>query len=107
MADFYNIDSIEKAIELADEGVLEAIYLFPIQFGGEEEMFNVAFVPEGISEIKAEIDDFVERLLVDGLAASYECNIDRKENSVVPSKLTIVVKNDKDEVIFNNDINIW
>ena len=36
MADFYNIDSIEKAIELADEGVLEAIYLFPIKFVGEE-----------------------------------------------------------------------
>lgn len=107
MADFYSIDSIEKAIELADKGSLESIYLFPIQFGGEEEMYNVAFVPEGISEIKDEVDGFVENLLVEGLAASYECNIDRKGNSVIPSKLTIVVKNTQDEIIFNNDINIW
>ncbi|MCP4701419.1 MAG: hypothetical protein GY862_31870, partial [Gammaproteobacteria bacterium] len=49
--DFSHVNSKEKAIELANKGELEPLFLMPLDFGGEEIPLNMLFVPVGIAQI--------------------------------------------------------
>lgn len=104
--DFSEIDSNEKAMELAKKGVLSPVYLMPLRFNGEESARNRLFVPPVVVELKDRYDDMVEDLLVQGKVSGYSCTPEYKGNSFVPSKLTIVASKDK-EPVFTQTINIW
>lgn len=103
---FSEIDSNEKAIELANKGVLAPLYLMPLRFNGEESARNRLFVPPVVVELKDRYDDVVEELLVEGKVNGYSCTPEYKGNSFVPAKLTVVAKKDG-EPIFTQTIEIW
>ena len=104
--DFSEIDSNEKAIELAKKGILSPLYLMPLRFHGEESDRNRLFVPRTVVTLKDRYDDMVEELLVQGKVSGYSCTPEYKGKSFVPSKLTIVASKDK-EPVFTQTINIW
>jgi len=106
IADFSNIDSKEKAIELVEKGVLAPLYLLPLRFNGEDIDINILFVPPVVVKLKDRYDDMVEDLLVKGKVNGYVCTPEYKEKSFVPSKICIEAKKDG-EVIFKETINIW
>ncbi|MHC1723529.1 MAG: hypothetical protein AB9836_10030 [Aminipila sp.] len=58
--DFSEIDSTEKAIELANKGMLSPLYLMPLRFNGEESERNRLFVPPVVVELKDRYDDIVK-----------------------------------------------
>lgn len=47
--DFSQVDSVEKAIKLFNDGLLEKFYLRPLRFGGEDSPLNVVYVPVGVT----------------------------------------------------------
>ncbi|MDR2024338.1 MAG: hypothetical protein LBQ71_14090 [Hungatella sp.] len=104
--DFSEIDSIEKAIELTNQGILRPLYLMPLRFNGEESARNRLFVPPAVVEIKDRYDNMVEDLLRQDKINGYACTPEYKGKSFVPSKLRIVAGKDGKDV-FTENINIW
>lgn len=103
---FHDIDSMEKAIQLAQQGVLEPLYLMPLRFQGEEVAHNRVFVPPFVVELKERYDDMVEQLLVEGKVNGYSCSPQYIGQSFVPSQIQIIAKLDGTP-IFTETISIW
>ena len=103
---FIDVDSNEKAIDLANKGILRPLYLVPIRFNGEESPLNRVFVPQSIVELKDRYDDIVEESLVQEKVNGYSCTPEYKGNSFISSKICLVAKNDGNP-IFTEIINIW
>lgn len=104
--DYTEVDSMEKAIELANKGILQPLYLMPLRFNGEESARNRLFVPPVVVELKDRYDDMVEDLLVKGHVNGYSCTPEYKGKSFIPSSLTVVARKDGQDV-FTQKINIW
>lgn len=90
--DFSEIDSTEKAIELANRGTLSPLYLMPLRFNGEASERNRLFVPPVVVELKDRYDDIVEDLLiqekVNGLISGnfyFKCEICYESNKMKPA----------------------
>ena len=105
-ADFTEVDSNEKAVELAKQGILYPLYCMPLRFNGEESAGNRLYVPKAIVELKDRYDDMVENLLVQGKVNAYSCTPQYKGKSFVPSELTIEAKKEG-EPVFTQIIHIW
>ena len=105
-AGFTEVDSSEKAVELAEQGILYPLYCMPLRFNGEESAGNRLYVPKTIVELKDRYDDMVETLLVQGKVNGYFCTPQYKGKSLVPSELTIEAKKDG-EPVFTQTIYIW
>ena len=104
--DFSEVDSMDKAIELANKGILEPLYLMPLRFNGEESARNRLFVPPVVVELKDRYDDMVEELLEQEKVDGYACMPHYKGNSFIPSELTIVARKEGKD-IFTQTIHIW
>ena len=102
---FYNnIDSLQKAIVQFKKKRLSKLYLFPIEFGGPEDVRNIVYVPNFVVEAKISADRTVRKLLEEGLADNYSCSPEYKGKSFIPSKLII---NGTGKRTFNYTIDIW
>ena len=104
---FSNIDSIEKAVALSNNGQLEPLLLMPSRFGGEDSDANILYVPIGVSTIKDSIDNIVEELLIDKRVSGYKCDIKYKGKSVIPSIIKIIATAHDGTEVFAPNINIW
>lgn len=102
--DFSDVDSNEKAIELAKENVLAPLYIMPLRFGGEKVLHNTLFVPPFVVELKERYDDMVQDLLEQGKVSSYNCTPQYKGKSFIPSSITITASG---TTTFTETINIW
>ncbi len=105
--DFSDIDSIEKAVNMSKDNLLEPLYMMPLRFGGKAAAENTLYVPIGVSQIKESIDNIVEELLIDKLVSGYKCDIKYKEKSVIPSEIKIVASDSEGTEVFAPVINIW
>lgn len=105
-SDYAEIDSNEKMMELADNGVLQPLYLMPLRFNGKESVRNRLFVPPDVAALKERYDDMVELLLQQDKVSSYSCIPKYRGKSSIPSKLTIIAGKDG-MAVFTETINIW
>ena len=106
VVNFEEIDSNEKAMELAKKGALAPLYLMPLRFNGPESVENRLFAPKEVVKLKDRYDDMVEDLLRQGKVSGYSCTPEYKGKSFIPCKLTIEASKDK-EPVFTETINIW
>lgn len=104
--DFSDINSNEKLMQLYQEGVLAPLYLMPIKFGGNDSAINKLFVPPVVVGLKNECDSIIENLLDQEKVDAYKCTPEYKNNSLVPSKITVSATKGTEEV-FTQTINIW
>ncbi|HEV3144486.1 MAG TPA: hypothetical protein VGZ47_11420 [Gemmataceae bacterium] len=103
--DFSEIDSREKAEELFRRGGLEKLFLMPLAFGGEDIPLNTLFVPIGVADIKAGIDNNVIAPLVEeGKISNYTATPEYQGNSFIPIAIKIEAT---DPGEFVTTINIW
>jgi hypothetical protein len=103
--DFSGIDSHAKAEAAAARGELERLYLLPLEFGGAESTDNFVFVPIGVADIKAGIDQNIILPLVEQEKVSqYVAKPEYRGRSVVPIAVTIKAT---DPGQFSTVINIW
>jgi len=105
--DFSDVDSLEKAQALYRTGKLERLFLFPLEFGGQEVPQNILYVPPGIAAIKQQIDGTIAKMVSEGAVSSYAATPEYKGNSFVPSKIKIVTSHEQKPGGFNPTINIW
>ena len=105
--DFSAVDSLEKAQALYNEGKLERLYLFPLEFGGQEIPQNILYVPPGIAAIKKQIDGAVANMVKEGLVASYVAEPEYKGDSFIPSKIKIKTSHPQKPGGVDRTINIW
>lgn len=98
MPDFSAVDSLEKAQALVNDGKLERLYLFPLEFSGKDIPQNVLYVPIGIAAVKGRIDSMVQDLVNQGQVSSYAATPEYKGNSFVPSKIKITALHPKKPV---------
>ncbi len=104
--DFAQIDSNEKAMELAQRKILAPLYLMPLQFGGEESPLNRIFVPPVVVEIKDRCDKIIEGLLIEEKVNQYSCTPEYKGDSFIPSAIIIAATMD-DQPVFTQTVTIW
>lgn len=105
--DFADVDSREKAEALVGQGLLEKIHLFPLEFGGEEVLANVAYVPIGVGQAKAMADGTVMTLIEEGQVTQYEVAPEYKGNSFVPARIVIKTWKPDADGAFHPTIEIW
>jgi hypothetical protein len=105
--DFSAIDSSAKAQALYKEGKLECLFLFPLEFGGQEVSQNVVYVPPGIAAIKQQVDSAIGSMVKEGLVASYAAEPEYKGDSFVPSKIKIKTSHPDKPGGVDRTINIW
>lgn len=103
--DFSAVDSQAKAEELFRQGKLEKLFLMPLEFGGQDNPLNYLFVPIGVADIKAGIDNNVIRPLIEqGNVSHYSATPEYQGASFIPIALKIVAS---DPGNFTTEIKIW
>lgn len=105
--DFSAIDSLEKAQALLSTGKLERMFLFPLEFGGQDIPRNVLYVPPGIAAIKQRIDSMIQDLVNQGQVTKYEAVPEYKGGSFIPNKIKISASHHEKGGGLNPVINIW
>ena len=104
--DYSFVETKDDIKMLVTYGKLVPLYLMPLKFNGEDSEKNKVYVPKVIVSLKNRVDDMIEDLIKKGQVSGYSCNLDYKGKSLVPSKLTVIARKDKEE-IFTETINIW
>jgi len=105
--DFSHVDSLQKAEELFRAGKLERLYVFPLEFGGQEIPQNILYVPHGIAALKARLDGTIAKMVSDGNINSYRAEPEYQGDSFIPSKIKIFAAHNEKPGAFNPTINIW
>ena len=103
--DFSAIDSRARAEELFQKGELEKLYLFPLEFGGEDIALNILYVPIGVAAIKSGIDNnVIGALAAEEKITQYKAEPEYQGNSFIPIAVKITAWNPGQ---FTTTINIW
>ncbi|HYH81238.1 MAG TPA: hypothetical protein VEX86_15650 [Longimicrobium sp.] len=103
--DFSAVDSREKAEALFRRGDLEKLFLMPPEFGGGDDAVNTLFVPMGVADVKAGIDqNVVLPLAEEGQITQYRAVPEYQGRSFIPIAIEIVAS---DPGQFSTTINIW
>jgi hypothetical protein len=103
--DFSYVDSLAKAADMHAEGGLERLYLYPLEFGGQDVAENFVYVPIGVVDIKFGIDNNIIRPLVDsGKVTKYRTSLDYQGDSVIPVAINIDAS---EPGRFSTTIKIW
>ena len=103
--DFSEIDSQSKAEDLFRRGDLEKLFLMPLEFGGQDIPVNTLYVPVGVADIKAGIDNnVIGALAADGKITKYAATPEYQGKSFIPIAIKIVAS---DPGQFSTTLNIW
>lgn len=103
--DFSGIDSQAKAEDLFHRGDFEKLYLFPLEFGGEDVASNVLYVPIGMADVKSGIDNnVIGPLAAEGKITQYKAEPEYQGKSFIPIAIKITAWNPGQ---FTTTINIW
>ena len=103
--DFSEVDSQAKAEALFRRGELEKLLLMPLEFGGSDNPLNTLYVPIGVADIKAGIDNnIIAPLVADGKVSKYTASPEYQGESFIPIAIKIEAS---DPGSFTTTINIW
>ena len=95
--DFSQVDSLEKALALVGEGVLEPLLLRPIEFGGSETQENCLYVPVGFAALKHSHDmNVIGPLVQKGLVRQYAARPSYEGKSFVPNSIFVRAHDPRD-----------
>ncbi|MBC3911260.1 suppressor of fused domain protein [Undibacterium umbellatum] len=102
--DYASIKSREQAEALAEQGLLRRGYLFPLQFGGEETAFNVAYMPRQGYMRKLFADKQINELVQQGQIQNYQAHPEYLGDSFIPKRIRIQATGDAN---LNFDIDMY
>ena len=103
--DFSGVDSLARAAAMYRKGQLEKLFLLPPEFGGQDVPQNVLYVPLGVADVKAGVDNNIIRPLVErGRVTRYVAEPEYQGASVVPVAIKITAS---DPGRFISTIKIW
>ncbi|SFD21207.1 suppressor of fused domain protein [Collimonas sp. OK412] len=105
--DFSDINSRDAMMNLAAEGKLVKILLFPAEFGGQDVLPNTVYVPAGAVEIKHQVTSSLAKSLKDGLINNLNVQPEYKGTSFVPSRIHVKASHSENGNVFEQTIEIW
>jgi hypothetical protein len=104
-ADFSEVTTPAKLEALVRGGGLEKLLLIPPELGGEDNTFNVVYVPVGTAAAKADIDrNVILPMGAAGTAKRYSAMPEYQGDSLVPVAIKIVASEPGE---FTTSLNIW
>ncbi|HEY5849833.1 MAG TPA: hypothetical protein VIT62_03580 [Lysobacter sp.] len=106
-ADYSHVISREMALQLVEQGLLFEVTLFPEEFGGNQEPYNLIYVPAGIPEIKDLVTESLVALRTDGLVDRLSFDVEYKGCSFVPSSIHVRATHNIKSRSFEPRIGIW
>jgi molybdenum cofactor cytidylyltransferase len=106
-ADFSAIDSREKGQAACAQGILEKMFLVPLELGGTDNALNCLYVPTGILEAKRRIDRKVAQLVEQGVVSRYSHTPEYSGRSFVPTKLHVKAWQEDSPPAIDAIIDIW
>lgn len=102
---FENVNR-ENVNDYIRNGELKVIYLISPDFGGSEGIDNQTIVTPKAEREKSMIDDELYNFLANGKSVkNFNCNLDYKGNSIVPSKIIITAIVDGTD--YKKIVEIW
>jgi hypothetical protein len=102
---FAEVTSRAHAEALAAQGILETVYLLPLEFGGQDIPQNIVYVPVGTANIKRDIDErMVGPLVANGSVTRYKATPAYEGKSFVPVSIIVAAS---DPGSFTTTINLW
>jgi hypothetical protein len=105
--DYSHVRSRELARQLAEQGMLFEVTLFPEEFGGNREPPNLVYVPAGIPEMKDLVTEALLTLHGEGLVDRLDFEVDYKGESFVPSRIRVRATHSARSRTFEPQIGIW
>lgn len=105
--DFSDVTSRARAEQLAAEGRLVRILLFPAEFGGEDSELNAVFVPPAIVGIRAMLIGTLTRFIEQGLIDRMTVTPEYRGDSFVPARLRFHASHSTRRGEFIPVIEIW
>ena len=105
--DFSAVGSLEQARQLAAEGKLVKILLFPAEFGGQDIPHNIAYVPAHTKEAKDAITRTLIRMVEEGSIDKLVVEPDYKGSSFVPARIRMRATHSGKAGRFEPVIEIW
>lgn len=103
---FDAVDTLRKAEAMEKEGVLERMYLMPLELGGEDHPRNTVLVPRGTACLKEEVDSMIADLVRVGEITGYRAELEYGKKSAVPRKVIVhATKNGSER--FTQTVNLW
>ncbi|MFZ6643498.1 suppressor of fused domain protein [Undibacterium sp. TC4M20W] len=87
--DCVSIKSREQAEALAEQGLLRRGFLFPPQFGGEDVVFNIAYMPRDAYMRKLFADKQIGELVQQGLIENYRADPEYEGDSFIAKRIRI------------------
>lgn len=88
--DFSKVETLEMALELCAQGILEPLYLMPCEFGGGAVPENTVYVPAGMAEVKLRNDlEVIAPLIREGLVREYMALPSYAGRSLVPVSILV------------------
>lgn len=102
--DYASIKNREQAEALAEQGLLRRGFLFPLQFGGQDVAFNIAYMPRQGYMRKLFADKQVNELVQQGQIQNYEAHPEYLGDSFIPKRIRIQASGDAS---LNFDIDMY
>ncbi|QSX75378.1 hypothetical protein HIV01_002135 [Lysobacter arenosi] len=106
-SDYSHVASLEIARALAQQGMLFEITLFPEEFGGNREAYNLIYVPPGIPEIMDLVTETLLSLRNEGLVDQLSMDVVYKGKSFVPGSISVRATHNSKSRTFEPRIGIW
>jgi hypothetical protein len=106
-ADYSHVSSLEIARALVRQGMLFEITLFPEEFGGTREAYNLIYVPPGIPEMMDLVIETLLSLRNDGLVDQLSMDVEYKGKSFVPGSISVRATHNCKSRTFEPRIGIW
>jgi len=105
--DFSDVTSRARAEQLAADGRLVRVLLFPAEFGGEDIVPNQVFVPPALVEIRAMLIGTLTRFIEGDLIDRMRVTPEYRGNSFVPARLRFHCTHSTRSGVFDAVIEIW
>lgn len=107
LPDYSHVTSAAEARELAAEGKLIKILLFPAEFGGQDMPGNVVYVPPEAARAKDLATGTLIRYVEEGLIDNLTVDAEYKGDSFIPSRILMKATHSSKDGTFNPTISIW
>ena len=105
--DYAEVDSAAKARALFEQGKLERVHLFPVEFGGADLAVNVVYLPGPAADAKKKVDLAVRKRIEEGALKRYSASPEYKGDSFIPSRLKIRAWNPESGESMNEVVEVW
>lgn len=105
--DFSMVTSKAAAQQLAREGRLVRIRLFPAELGGRADAENIGYIPPAAEQARQRLIATLQRLVDEDRIDQLDVQAEYKGASIVPSRIHFTAKHSRGGPPFEGVVEVW